>query len=69
MCSEMGGFSKQVTGEEEQDQPEELQGNEEDEAEDPDTLLQYAVEMEAGSPSESLAQMARCMLTCLCSDS
>ncbi|KAM9330851.1 zinc finger BED domain-containing protein 4-like [Gastrophryne carolinensis] len=65
---EMGDLSSHLTGEEGQEQPVELEGCEEGETEDPDTLWQYAVEMETGSPSESLAQMARCMLTCLRSD-
>ncbi|KAM9324507.1 LOW QUALITY PROTEIN: uncharacterized protein PAF06_000559 [Gastrophryne carolinensis] len=65
---EMAGLSSQRTGEEEQEQPEELEVFEEGETEDPGTPWQYAVEMETGSPSESLAQMARSMLTCLRSD-
>ena len=69
MCSESGGFSTQVAGEEEHKQPEELEGYEEDDAEDPDTPWQYAMEVKAESPSKSLAQIARCMLTCLRSDS
>ncbi|KAM9307734.1 uncharacterized protein PAF06_011864 [Gastrophryne carolinensis] len=65
---EMAGLSSQRIGEEEQEQPEELEGFEEGETEDPDTPWQYAVAMETGSPSESLAQMAGSMLTCLRSD-
>ncbi|XP_056410470.1 uncharacterized protein LOC130345549 [Hyla sarda] len=64
----MAGVSSHRTGEEEHDQLEELEGYEEGETEDPDTPWQYAVEMEAGSPSESLVQMAQCMLSCLRSD-
>ncbi|KAG8599269.1 hypothetical protein GDO81_002975 [Engystomops pustulosus] len=59
------GFSTQVTGEEEQEHPEEV----EDEADDPEAPWQYTVDMETGSPSESLAQMARSMLLGLTSDS
>ncbi|KAM9324431.1 LOW QUALITY PROTEIN: uncharacterized protein PAF06_000468 [Gastrophryne carolinensis] len=65
---EMAGLSSQRTEEEEQEQPEELEGFEEGETADPDTPWQYAVEMETGSPSDSLAQMAGSMLTCLRSD-
>ncbi|KAM9330261.1 LOW QUALITY PROTEIN: uncharacterized protein PAF06_011266 [Gastrophryne carolinensis] len=64
----MAGLSSQRTVEEEQEQPEELEGFEEGKTEDPDTPWQYAVEMETGSPSESLAQMAGSMLMCLRSD-
>ncbi|CAI9610870.1 unnamed protein product, partial [Staurois parvus] len=66
LLSEMGGFSTQRTGVEEQ---EHLVEEEEEETEDPDAPWQYAVEMEAGSPSHSLAQMAHSMLACLRSDS
>ncbi|KAM9308643.1 LOW QUALITY PROTEIN: uncharacterized protein PAF06_012861 [Gastrophryne carolinensis] len=62
---ERAGLSSQLTGEEEQ---EPLEGCEEGKTEDPDTPWQFAVEMETGSPSESLAQMAGSMLTCLRSD-
>ncbi|CAI9587190.1 unnamed protein product [Staurois parvus] len=65
LLSEMGGFSTQWTGVEEQEHLVE----EEEETEDPDAPWQYAVEMEAGSPSHSLAQMAHSMLGCLRSDS